>query len=70
MFTFSNAPLGEDDKDMEMFYFMTALDAMHCSVKNESYCSTSELGSVHRVKFHNFISSFIKEGCYFGSICG
>ena len=27
-------------------------------------------GSVHRVKFHNLISSFIKEGCYFGSICG
>ena len=27
-------------------------------------------GSVHRVKFHNFISSFIKELCYFGSICG
>ena len=23
-----------------------------------------------KVKFHNFISSFTKEWCYFGSICG
>ena len=37
MFKFSNAPLDEDDKDMEleMFYFMTALDARLCSVKKE-----------------------------------
>ena len=27
-------------------------------------------GSAHRVKYHNLISSFINEGCYFGSICG
>ena len=43
MFTFSNAPLDDDDKDMEMFYFMTALDARLCSVKKESCCSTSQL---------------------------
>ena len=41
MFTFSNAPLDADDKDMEMSYFMTALDATLCSVKKESCCSTS-----------------------------
>ena len=35
MFTFSNAPLDDDDKDMEMFYFMTALDARLCSMKKE-----------------------------------
>ena len=28
----------DDDKDMEMFYFMTALDARLCSVKKESCC--------------------------------
>ena len=27
-------------------------------------------GSIHRARFHNFISPFIKEGCCFGSICG
>ena len=29
----------DDDKDMEMFYFMTALDARLCSMKKESCCS-------------------------------
>ena len=43
MFTVSNAPLDDDDKDMEMFYLMTALDARLCSVKKESCCSTSQL---------------------------
>ena len=31
----------EDDKDMELFYFTTALDARLCSLKKESCCSTS-----------------------------
>ena len=33
----------EDDKDMELFYFTTALDARLCSVKKESCCSASQL---------------------------
>ena len=33
----------EDDKDMELFYFTTALDARLCSLKKESCCSTSQL---------------------------
>ena len=33
----------EDDKDMELFYFTTALDAKQCSVKKESCCSASQL---------------------------
>ena len=33
----------EDDKDMELFYFTTALGARQCSVKKESCCSTSQL---------------------------
>ena len=28
------------------------------------------VGSVHKTRFHNFISPFIKEECCFGSICG
>ena len=35
----------EDDKDMELFYFTTALDVKLCSVKKESCCSTSQLGT-------------------------
>ena len=33
----------EDDKDMELFYFTTELDARLCSVKKESCCSKSQL---------------------------
>ena len=34
----------EDGKDMELFYFTTALDPRLCSVKKESICcSTSQL---------------------------
>ena len=33
----------EDDKDMELFYFTTALDARLYSVKKESCCSTLQL---------------------------
>ena len=35
----------EDDKDMELFYFTTALDARLCSLKKESCCSTSQLAT-------------------------
>ena len=57
MFTFSNAPLDDDDKDMEMFYFMTALDARLCSVKKESCCSTSQLVTT---RISAFIYCFMK----------
>ena len=33
----------EDDKDMELFYFTTALDVRLCSVKRENCCSTWQL---------------------------
>ena len=59
MFTFSNAPLDDDDKDMEMFYFMTALDARLCSVKKESCCSTSQLVTT---RISAFIYCFMKCG--------
>ena len=47
----------DDDKDMEMFYFMTALDARLCSVKKESCCSTLQLVTT---RVSAFIYCFMK----------
>ena len=47
----------EDDKDMELFYFTTALDTRLCSVKKESCCSTSQLVTT---RISAFIYCFMK----------